>query len=148
MLALYTDGLIEGRDRNAEEGLGALRQALAQPVGSLQAACGAVIDAMRPGRCDDDIALLPARTRAPPTEQVAAWDVLSEPAAVAQARKNALHQLTWGWRNSRSSPNRWSANWSNANRYGQPAASQLHGDHFTARRTFHVFGPTRPSGVT
>ncbi|GAA3482048.1 SpoIIE family protein phosphatase [Streptomyces yanii] len=97
ILALYTNGLIDGRDRDTEEGLHALRHALAQPADSLQTACDAVLDAMPPGRYDDDIALLLARTRALPADQVATWDVLSEPSAVAQARKNAFDQLTvWG----------------------------------------------------
>ncbi|MFE2094260.1 SpoIIE family protein phosphatase [Streptomyces sp. NPDC059460] len=97
-LALYTDGLIEGRDRDAEEGLDTLRHALAQPASSLQAACDAILDAAEiPGRRDDDIALLLARTRALPADQVATWEVPCEPAAVAQVRTNALDQLTaWG----------------------------------------------------
>ncbi|MEW2491567.1 SpoIIE family protein phosphatase [Streptomyces sp. NPDC048411] len=96
-LALYTDGLIKRRDRDVEEGLDALRHALAQPASSLQATCDTILDATLRRRSDDDIALLLARTRALPADQVATWDVPSEPAAVAQTRKNALNQLTaWG----------------------------------------------------
>ncbi len=93
VLALYTDGLIEGRHRDAGEGLDALRQALAQPAGSLQTVCDAVVDAVLPDRSDDDVALLLARTRALRADQVATWDVVPEPTAVAEVRKSALDQL-------------------------------------------------------
>ncbi|WAP60709.1 SpoIIE family protein phosphatase [Streptomyces sp. S465] len=97
VLALYTDGLVDRRDRDVEEGLDALRHALARPVGSLQAACDAVLDATLPSRSDDDITLLLARTHALPADQIATWDVPADPAAVARTRKNALAQLTaWG----------------------------------------------------
>lgn len=45
----------------------------------------------------DDVALLVARTRALKSDRVAVWDVAPDPAAVANARKNALCQLeSWG----------------------------------------------------
>ena len=42
---------------------------------------------MRADHPDDDIALLIARTRALHSDRVAAWDLASDPAIVAQARK-------------------------------------------------------------
>ncbi|MER6853514.1 SpoIIE family protein phosphatase [Streptomyces flaveolus] len=97
ILALYTDGLVEGRYREAGEGLDALRRALAQPARPLQAVCDTVVEAMLPEHTDDDVALLLARTRALRADQVATWDVPPEPAAVAQVRKDALDQLSaWG----------------------------------------------------
>lgn len=98
LLALYTDGLIEARDHDVEAGLALLRQALAQPAASLEAACDTVLHTLLPaGRPHDDVALLLARTRTLGDSQVAAWDVDADPAAVSGARSSAVRQLTeWG----------------------------------------------------
>ncbi|MFE4591446.1 SpoIIE family protein phosphatase [Streptomyces laurentii] len=96
-LALYTDGLIERRDRDPGERLDMLRATLARPAESLQEACDTVMNAMLTDRHDDDIALLLARTRVLPADRVAVWDVPDEPSSVAQARKDASAQLAaWG----------------------------------------------------
>ncbi|MYS91642.1 MULTISPECIES: ATP-binding SpoIIE family protein phosphatase [Streptomyces] len=98
LLALYTDGLVEARDRDIEAGLTLLRHALAQPSASPEAACDTVLQALLPaGRPHDDAALLLARTRTLGDHQVAAWDVDADPAAVARARSGAIRQLSsWG----------------------------------------------------
>ncbi|MEU0413405.1 SpoIIE family protein phosphatase [Streptomyces griseorubiginosus] len=98
LLALYTDGLVEGRDRDIDAGLILLRHALAQPSASLEAACDTVLQTLVPtDRPYDDVALLLARPRALGDHQVAAWDVEADPAAVAQARSNASERLAaWG----------------------------------------------------
>ncbi|MEU0196225.1 SpoIIE family protein phosphatase [Streptomyces afghaniensis] len=98
LLALYTDGLVEGRDRDIDAGLTLLRHALAQPSASLEAACDTVLQALVPtDRPYDDVALLLARPRALGDHQVAAWDVDADPAAVARARSNASERLAaWG----------------------------------------------------
>lgn len=50
-----------------------------------------------PGRPSDDIALLIARTNALNTDRTTTWDIPADPAAVAQARKDATAQLeAWG----------------------------------------------------
>ena len=65
-LALYTDGLVEGRTRPLEQGLPALRDALsaalARPGSSLDSACEAVTQSLRQ-RGEDDITLVLARIR-------------------------------------------------------------------------------------
>ncbi|MER5178947.1 SpoIIE family protein phosphatase [Streptomyces sp. NPDC002896] len=97
LLALYTDGLIEVRGRDVDEGIAALREVLAHPAASLESTCDAVIQALLPGRPVDDVALLLARTRSLDANQVATWDVPADPAAVAEARKLACRQLAdWG----------------------------------------------------
>ncbi len=97
LLTLYTDGLIQARDRNMEAGQARLKKALAQPAASLETVCDTVLGALLPGRPADDIALLVARTRALDASQVATWDLPADPAVVAQARKNASDQLVeWG----------------------------------------------------
>ncbi|MFF0067081.1 SpoIIE family protein phosphatase [Streptomyces sp. NPDC005279] len=97
LLALYTDGLLEARDHDIDEALDKMFAALARPAQSLDTVCDRVLSAMLTHRPDDDIALLIARTRALHSDRVAAWDLASDPAIVAQARKDATDQLaTWG----------------------------------------------------
>ncbi|NBM15690.1 SpoIIE family protein phosphatase [Streptomyces sp. GC420] len=97
LLALYTDGLIEGRDMDPDAGTQALRTALAAPAASLEIACTALLSSMLPERPADDVALLIARTRALHADQVAEWDVPADPEHVAEARLRTSAQLTeWG----------------------------------------------------
>jgi hypothetical protein len=97
VLALFTDGLIESRDRDIDQGLAQLCQILARPAVSLEAAGDAVIDAMHADRRADDCALMLVRTRALPADRVATWDIPADPAMVARARKLATGQLrAWG----------------------------------------------------
>ncbi|OIJ90467.1 SpoIIE family protein phosphatase/ATP-binding protein [Streptomyces colonosanans] len=97
-LVLYTDGLIEGRDRDIDTGLALLRAALANSTGrSPEEICTAVCDTVLPQQPSDDIALLVARTRLLPSEKLANWDVPSDAAAVSQVRAACARQLeTWG----------------------------------------------------
>lgn len=74
-----------------------LRQALEQRAASVELHCRNVVDALTPDRPHDDVALLMARTRLLGAEQVADWDLPSDPAAVADARKTASRMLSeWG----------------------------------------------------
>jgi serine phosphatase RsbU (regulator of sigma subunit)/anti-sigma regulatory factor (Ser/Thr protein kinase) len=97
MLALYTDGLVQSRETDMEEGIDALRRALARPAASLESLCDDVVQAVLPARPDDDAALLMARTRALGGDQVATWDLAADPALVSYARDEANERLaTWG----------------------------------------------------
>ncbi|MFD7280382.1 SpoIIE family protein phosphatase [Streptomyces sp. NPDC059862] len=97
LLALFTDGLVTGRDHDIDERLSTLRRALAQPTSSLDTLCDAVLDALHPEPHTDDIALLLARTHILDEDHVASWDIPVDPAAVAQARRRAGDQLAaWG----------------------------------------------------
>ncbi|MEE4418260.1 SpoIIE family protein phosphatase [Streptomyces bugieae] len=96
-LVLYTDGLVEDRDRDLDAGLAALRSALARPGRVPEATCAAVIEALLPARPSDDIALLVARTHRLGSERVAEWDVPQDPAAVAPVRAACVRRLAeWG----------------------------------------------------
>ncbi|ONK13489.1 SpoIIE family protein phosphatase [Streptomyces sp. MP131-18] len=96
-LLLYTDGLVESRDRDIDVGLGLLRGALERAPRDPEAACDAVLDAMLPEPPSDDVALLLARTRVLSPGQVAAWDVPFDPAAVGAVRTDAARRLAeWG----------------------------------------------------
>ncbi|MGW0999032.1 SpoIIE family protein phosphatase [Streptomyces sp. NPDC002523] len=92
-LALYTDGLIEDRDRDIDAGLALLRSALAGPGRTPEQTCQAVLDALLPPRPSDDIALLVARTRTLNAHQVADWDVPADPAAVSRIRADTRRRL-------------------------------------------------------
>jgi serine phosphatase RsbU (regulator of sigma subunit)/anti-sigma regulatory factor (Ser/Thr protein kinase) len=97
VLALFTDGLIESRHRDMNQGLADLCRVLALPAPSLEEAGDAVIDATRADHPADDVALMLIRTRALPADRVATWNIPPEPAMVAHARKLATDQLrAWG----------------------------------------------------
>ncbi|MEU5768415.1 SpoIIE family protein phosphatase [Streptomyces asoensis] len=93
-LVLYTDGLVEDRERDIDTGLELLRTALARTSGSPpEGTCQAVLDALLPPRPNDDIALIVARTRALGADRVAEWDVPVDPAAVGEVRSAVVRQL-------------------------------------------------------
>ncbi|CAM5680288.1 SpoIIE family protein phosphatase [Streptomyces purpurascens] len=96
-LALHTDGLLaRGETWAVDTGRERLRGALEQ-AGPLESCCLTVVDALVPARPYDDVALLMARTKRLGSEQVAAWDLPSDPAVVADARRTATRQLAhWG----------------------------------------------------
>ncbi|MGV9237328.1 SpoIIE family protein phosphatase [Streptomyces nigra] len=97
-LVLYTDGLVEARDRDIDVGLGMLREALAATRDAgLDDTCQTVLDTMLRTRPSDDVALLVARTRLLDPDQVAEWDVPDDPAAVPRIRAEAGRRLeSWG----------------------------------------------------
>ncbi|WP_234435974.1 SpoIIE family protein phosphatase [Streptomyces sp. NRRL S-813] len=97
-LVLYTDGLIEDRNRDLDEGMELLRVALAgHPDRPPEQSCQAVLESLLPPRPKDDVALLIARTRALPSDRIADWDVPADPAAVARIRDAASATLEeWG----------------------------------------------------
>jgi serine phosphatase RsbU (regulator of sigma subunit)/PAS domain-containing protein/anti-sigma regulatory factor (Ser/Thr protein kinase) len=97
-LVLYTDGLVEDRSRDLDEGMDLLRKALAgHPDREPEDSCRAVLASLLPERPADDVALLIARTHALPPDRIAEWDVPPDPAAVAGVRAVATAQLdAWG----------------------------------------------------
>ncbi|WP_329170644.1 SpoIIE family protein phosphatase [Streptomyces decoyicus] len=97
-LVLFTDGLVEDRDRDLDEGIGLLSRTLAEHSGRTpEETCEAVLGALLPERPSDDIALLVARTRVLDTAHVSDWEVPPDPSAVAQIRAAAVRKLIeWG----------------------------------------------------
>ncbi|MEV6197633.1 SpoIIE family protein phosphatase [Streptomyces sp. NPDC051920] len=96
-LVLYTDGLVEDRERDIDVGLELLRTALAGADRSPEDTCQAVLTALLPARPSDDIALIVARTRALAPDRIASWEVPPEPAAVGEVRASVSRQLArWG----------------------------------------------------
>ncbi|MGW7364993.1 SpoIIE family protein phosphatase [Streptomyces sp. NPDC054841] len=96
-LVLYTDGLLEDRDRDIDEGLELLRRALAHTGRAPEETCRAVLDAVLPERPRDDVALVVARTRALDGDRTVSWDVPSDPSAVGRVRADVARTLdAWG----------------------------------------------------
>jgi serine phosphatase RsbU (regulator of sigma subunit)/PAS domain-containing protein/anti-sigma regulatory factor (Ser/Thr protein kinase) len=94
-LVLYTDGLLEGLDRDIGSGVTRLRRSLAATSGRTpDEACREVFGTLLPDRPQDDVALLVARTRRLPSDRIAEWDVPVDPAAVAPVRAAVTRQLT------------------------------------------------------
>lgn len=76
LLALYTDGLVEARERDIDIGIRQLGSTLAdQPHRPLEALCSAVIEALPTQSPSDDVTLLVARTRSPNPVQTVSWDL-------------------------------------------------------------------------
>ncbi|MER5359555.1 SpoIIE family protein phosphatase [Streptomyces sp. NPDC002785] len=97
LLALFTDGLVEARDRDIDIGLNELRDALSIPGRQLEETCDSVMSAVLPKFPEDDAALLLVRVHALSDDQVASWDLPVDPAEVARFRALAVQKVAeWG----------------------------------------------------
>lgn len=134
-LALYTDGLVEGRDRDIESGIDELLGAISKsaPVGPgteprrggttasadgrrLQGSCDAAFESLLGPHSGDDATLLIATLGRFPENQVASWVLTSQPTVAARARELVRRCL-----------NQWSAEDAAANADDR-GLSPLHGD--------------------
>ncbi|MFI9751389.1 SpoIIE family protein phosphatase [Streptomyces collinus] len=93
-LVLYTDGLIEDRNRDVDAVLEQLREALAHPERAPEATCQAVLDTVAPAHPHDDIALLVARVHAMDPGRIANWELSADPARVGEVRASAMRWLS------------------------------------------------------
>ncbi|WP_097966916.1 SpoIIE family protein phosphatase [Streptomyces sp. or20] len=97
LLGLYTDGLIEGADKDLERGMERLGRAVSRDGVPLEDLCPAVVKELLPVPQPDDIAFLLARTHRLSPEHLVSWDVPVDPAAVGEARAKVSRQLeSWG----------------------------------------------------
>jgi anti-sigma regulatory factor (Ser/Thr protein kinase) len=99
LLALYTDGLVETRDRDIDQGLEILGRVLADHRDlPLEELCDRVVATLLPGgTTGDDTALLLVRTRELDAGQVAVWELAAEAVAPGRARDLVTGQLeAWG----------------------------------------------------
>ncbi len=92
VLALYTDGLVESRKHQLDEGIDAFRAALEAGSERIEELCDQVLDELNPHHGEDDIALLMAKVKGLPKGSVGDWRLPSEPTSVAKAREAAC-----GW---------------------------------------------------
>ncbi|MEW2289769.1 SpoIIE family protein phosphatase [Streptomyces sp. NPDC047841] len=96
-LVLFTDGLIENRGRDVDEGLAMLSSAVADAGLTPEETCRALVETMLPGHPSDDVALLVARTRLLDPACVATWDVPFDVEAVPRVRGEVSRRLAeWG----------------------------------------------------
>ncbi|MBT2405337.1 SpoIIE family protein phosphatase/ATP-binding protein [Streptomyces sp. ISL-86] len=96
-LALFTDGLLEDRDRDFDTGLALLGETLSQPGRSPEQACADVLAALLFPSPSDDIALLIADVRRLEADRIAEWEVPPDAAAVSWVRNASSAQLeAWG----------------------------------------------------
>ncbi|WP_328535487.1 SpoIIE family protein phosphatase [Streptomyces sp. NBC_00344] len=97
LLALFTDGLVEARGRDVDEGLGTLVRVLGDREKPLEDLCDRIVAELLPeGTAADDTALLLVRTRELAAGSVAEWELPAEPLSVGRARDLANEQLhTW-----------------------------------------------------
>lgn len=88
LLVLYTDGLVEKRSRDIDEGLNRLREifgpgSASQPLEDL---CRATLAGVYADEHRDDIAVLMARLRRIPRDHVVSWTLPSELTSASRAR--------------------------------------------------------------
>ncbi|MGW1541323.1 SpoIIE family protein phosphatase [Streptomyces sp. NPDC002309] len=97
LLALYTDGLIECRGQDIEDGMRRLGTALAHPRQSLEELCDRAMEPFADKAAYDDVTLLLVRTRALASHHVASWTLPVDRTAARHARNLAAGQLAeWG----------------------------------------------------
>ncbi|MEU0372623.1 SpoIIE family protein phosphatase [Streptomyces sp. NPDC006283] len=97
VIALYTNGLVDGAMHDMEAGLAQLCETLAGPTRPLEDTAQAVVDRLLPERPSDDVALLLAQTHTLAPELVATWELAAEPTAPSRARQLTADQLVaWG----------------------------------------------------
>ncbi|MBI0293691.1 SpoIIE family protein phosphatase [Streptomyces sp. PRKS01-29] len=92
-LVLYTDGLVQDRERDIETGLDQLRDALADADPDPERACDTVMADLLSPRRTDDVCLLIARTTALDARRVASWDLPADPEVVARMRAAVARTL-------------------------------------------------------
>ncbi len=88
LFVLYTDGLVEKRDRDIDDGLDRLRKifgpdSLSRPLEDL---CKATLDGVYADQQRDDIAVLIARLRRLPSDHHITWTLDADPVSVGAAR--------------------------------------------------------------
>lgn len=96
VLALYTDGLIETRGADLDQGIARLERALGSMPHELKAAADAICTAQRPAEsCEDDIALLLVRPTGDPADTVHVELPIGPRAAGAARRVTAEALRRW-----------------------------------------------------
>ncbi|MWK38981.1 SpoIIE family protein phosphatase [Actinomadura sp. J1-007] len=98
LLFLYTDGLVENRARDIDDGLARLRRTFAAGATErpLEELCQEALDGVYDDQHRDDIAMLVARLHRIPAGDHASWELPGDPAAVRRARGLIRDRLA-GW---------------------------------------------------
>jgi serine phosphatase RsbU (regulator of sigma subunit)/anti-sigma regulatory factor (Ser/Thr protein kinase) len=99
LLVLYTDGLVEKRSQDIDEGLGRLRDIFGPGSAEepLEELCRATLAGVYADEHRDDIAVLMARLRRLPRENIVTWTLPSELTSASRARTVIRRPLKrWG----------------------------------------------------
>jgi signal transduction histidine kinase/DNA-binding response OmpR family regulator len=86
LIVLYTDGLVERRDRDLDTGIDMLATHVRADVPTVQGLPAELVQAVAPQGNEDDIAILVARISDRSVERVAVLDLLAKPSSVKQGR--------------------------------------------------------------
>jgi serine phosphatase RsbU (regulator of sigma subunit) len=86
LIVFCTDGLVESRSRDLDDGLARLRRSLVRPSPDLDQLCDDVLATLHSEEREDDVALLAARFRGIPSENIAQWIMRPHPMTAAQVR--------------------------------------------------------------
>ncbi|MEU3860045.1 SpoIIE family protein phosphatase [Streptomyces sp. NPDC028722] len=92
-LVLFTDGLVEDRGRDIDEGLETLSVTIARADPAPEETCRALVETMLPEHPVDDVALLVARTRRLDPSCAASWEVPFDVTAVPRVRNEVSRKL-------------------------------------------------------
>ncbi|MFF2348401.1 SpoIIE family protein phosphatase [Kitasatospora sp. NPDC058115] len=97
ILTMYTDGLVERRGRDLDEGLQLLCRTVAGRRGSLEQTCDAVLAELTGRTSEDDIAVIMAQARPAGSDRIATLPLGDDHAMVAHSRRFTRETLTeWG----------------------------------------------------
>jgi serine phosphatase RsbU (regulator of sigma subunit)/anti-sigma regulatory factor (Ser/Thr protein kinase) len=99
LLVLYTDGLVEKRSRDIDEGIGRLRDIFGPGSADepLEELCKATLAGVYADEHRDDIAVLMARLRRLPVDRIVTWTLPSELTSASRARSLIRRPLRrWG----------------------------------------------------
>jgi len=99
LLVLYTDGLVEKRGRDIDEGLGRLKEIFGpgSAAAPLEDLCRATLAGVYADEHRDDIAVLMARLRRIPSDKVVSWTLPSELTSASRARSLIRRPMRrWG----------------------------------------------------
>jgi serine phosphatase RsbU (regulator of sigma subunit)/anti-sigma regulatory factor (Ser/Thr protein kinase) len=99
LFVLYTDGLVENRGRDIDDGLSRLRRVFGpeSAVRPLEDLCKATLAGVYADHQRDDIAVLMARLSRIPDDHHASWSLPDKPTSVRQARTLTSKQMAkWG----------------------------------------------------
>ncbi|MET8622670.1 SpoIIE family protein phosphatase [Kitasatospora sp. NPDC004669] len=97
ILTLYTDGLVERRGRDLDEGLTLLLRTVADRRRTLEQTCDAVLTRLTGRTAEDDIAVIMAQVRPHGADRIAILPLTGDRAMVAHSRRFTRETLAaWG----------------------------------------------------
>ncbi|MFF0294781.1 SpoIIE family protein phosphatase [Kitasatospora sp. NPDC004614] len=96
LLVLYTDGLVERRGQDLDEGLELLRSTVTHRQGTLERGCDVVLDALGATLGQDDVAVIMAHAGPVGEDRLATLPLSGDPALLRHAREFTRRTLT-GW---------------------------------------------------